>query len=347
MAHFARSSFVARASRISAAGLGTMLLACVEDPSLPNSGGSTPLSERSGSVPTAAYDVAPDLFDADGLAVWDGARTLQGIWVAHPLATSAIRVRIINSSNDLSVDGALFRRDATLAGPSVLISSDAAQALALEPGVPTTIRVVALQETVPATLANAGSPIAESLVWPDVKNRQAEEFPRRRPVKKRFSDRAQDLMAQASAETGEAASASPLELGPASTPGANDTPPAAIPDVSSNAGSEDELELPPGATLLPAEPPPNAATDAEETTNRRPVSARFVQAGTFSVADNADKLVARLRDKGLPARAIAETVSGKPVKRVVVGPFDTKSDRDRALRVIRQMGLRDAVPVRG
>src|SRR5690606_24385404 len=56
----------------------------------------------------------PDLFEATGTATWDGKRTLQGIWVAHPLATSARRVRIINKATGAAVDGALFKRDPAL-----------------------------------------------------------------------------------------------------------------------------------------------------------------------------------------------------------------------------------------
>lgn len=88
---------------------------------------------------------APEVFFATGVAKWDGARTLRGIWVAHPLARQARRVRIVNRETRQAVDGALFKRDTTLAGPSLLVSSDAAQALGLVPGVATALQIYALE----------------------------------------------------------------------------------------------------------------------------------------------------------------------------------------------------------
>lgn len=87
---------------------------------------------------------APDIFEATGRALWDGKRTLQGIWVAHPLAKSARRVRIFNEETGAAVDGALFKRDATLNETSVLISSDAAQMLGMTPGEAAKLRIVAV-----------------------------------------------------------------------------------------------------------------------------------------------------------------------------------------------------------
>lgn len=87
---------------------------------------------------------APQLFEATGLAVWDGKRTLQGVWVAHPLAESARRVRIFNEENGKAVDGALFKRDSTAEDATVLISSEAAQLLSMGIGTPALIRIVAV-----------------------------------------------------------------------------------------------------------------------------------------------------------------------------------------------------------
>ena len=113
---------------------------------------------------------APQLFEATGLAVWDGKRTLQGVWVAHPLAESARRVRIFNEENGKAVDGALFKRDSTAEDSPVLISSEAAQLLSMGIGTPALIRIVAVspiqrQPEAPseAVVADAGSVEAEDL----------------------------------------------------------------------------------------------------------------------------------------------------------------------------------------
>lgn len=87
---------------------------------------------------------APAVFEATGTARWDGRRTLQGVWVAHPEASAARQVRIYNAATGAAADGALFTRDAVLTGPSMLVSSDAARALGLAPGEEAELRVVAV-----------------------------------------------------------------------------------------------------------------------------------------------------------------------------------------------------------
>lgn len=99
----------------------------------------------------------PKLFAATARAKWDGALTLQGLWIAHPQAREARRVRITNLLTQTSVDGALFRRDNSLTGPAVLISSDLAQALGMAPGVETELGIVAV------TLANAAASASPSV----------------------------------------------------------------------------------------------------------------------------------------------------------------------------------------
>ncbi|MEM9013151.1 MAG: SPOR domain-containing protein [Pseudomonadota bacterium] len=93
---------------------------------------------------------APDAFSAGDLAIWDGRPTLGGIWVAHPTTTQPERVRITNESTDVTITGALFRRDAALSGPPIQVSSAAAAALGLEAGVPAELAIVAIRrEMVP------------------------------------------------------------------------------------------------------------------------------------------------------------------------------------------------------
>ncbi|MBY8975017.1 SPOR domain-containing protein [Rhodobacteraceae bacterium NNCM2] len=102
----------------------------------------------SGSQINSSLEADPDAFETTGYALWDGARTLQGIWVAHPRAEEARRVRVFNTETGMAVDGALFRRDTNVGGPPILISSEAATALGLEPRISTRLTIVALK---PAT----------------------------------------------------------------------------------------------------------------------------------------------------------------------------------------------------
>jgi cell division septation protein DedD len=74
---------------------------------------------------------------------------------------------------------------------------------------------------------------------------------------------------------------------------------------------------------------------------------RFIQAGIFGDAANADRLIERLRANGLPAQAIPMGTGERSFTRVLVGPFDTAAGRDAALQTVRTIGPADAMPVGG
>lgn len=114
--------------------------------------------ERGDPILNSDETIAPEEFDATGLTIWDGARTLQGVWVAHPLATTARRVRVVNTVTGETVEGAMFRRDPSLSGPSILVSSDAATGLGLKAGTPTALRIVALRDAAATPAATVATP---------------------------------------------------------------------------------------------------------------------------------------------------------------------------------------------
>ncbi|MEM9148212.1 MAG: SPOR domain-containing protein [Pseudomonadota bacterium] len=105
---------------------------------------------------------APDEFESIDEAIWDGRRTLQGIWVAHPEADSARRVRIVNLDTGDAVDGALFRRDTSSDGPAVLVSSDAAVTLGMEPDQPVRLSIVAIRRSTRSIAEASGAEAAEN-----------------------------------------------------------------------------------------------------------------------------------------------------------------------------------------
>ncbi|MEM9735831.1 MAG: hypothetical protein AAF908_04410, partial [Pseudomonadota bacterium] len=118
-----------------------------------------PLEAASGSQINPRLEPAPEEFEIRGLALWDGTRTLQGVWVAHPEASTARRVRIFDNETKRAVDGALFQRDQALAGPSVLISSDAATLLGLRPNTSAELVIVALKPRVVVAEAEPAPPV--------------------------------------------------------------------------------------------------------------------------------------------------------------------------------------------
>lgn len=93
---------------------------------------------------------APEVFQASDKGLWDGRPSLGGVWVAHSSAKTPERVLILNTENEKSIVGALFKRDVTTPGPDFQVSSDAAEALGMLAGAPVALKVTALRrEEVP------------------------------------------------------------------------------------------------------------------------------------------------------------------------------------------------------
>ena len=115
----------------------------------------------SSSITLVERDVeAPDVFDVTDLALWDGRPSLGGVWVAYPDNIEPERVIIRNTENKKFVIGALFKRERDNPGPKIQLSSDAAAALGILAGLPTSISVTALiREAVPDA---ASLPAAET-----------------------------------------------------------------------------------------------------------------------------------------------------------------------------------------
>ena len=89
---------------------------------------------------------APEVFQLTAKGLWDGRPSLGGSWVAHPDVTDPERVLVRNTANGKSITGALFRRERDQPGPSLQVSSDAAEELGLLAGQPTELSVVALRK---------------------------------------------------------------------------------------------------------------------------------------------------------------------------------------------------------
>lgn len=278
---------------------------------------------------------APDIFEATGLAIWDGKRTLQGIWVAHPLAASARRVRIFNQDNGQAVDGALFKRDSAGGGASVLISSEAAQLLGMQVGTPAELRIVAVspiqRSTEPAKPAET---VAVDETDKPVSNEVATTTPQ--PTEPQPTEPQQP-------EPSETETATLQPLTPVTPPAAKPTPAPAQPSATTPAKPEQETtpEAPRVTAVAPA-----AQSRPEPTTQTSPLRLPYIQAGIFGVEGNATKLIRRMKAADLPAFSREIRSRGKKLTKVLAGPFQSSAERQAALRKIRNMGLRDATPVR-
>lgn len=226
---------------------------------------------------------APDIFEATGVAQWDGKRTLQGVWVAHPLAQTARRVRVFNMDNGNAVDGALFKRDAALGGASVLVSSEAAQRLGIEPGGSAQLRIVAvtpIQNNAPTQPAAGDTATASAEGEAPAAEQQETSEAEASPVTGQASA-APDATSPASEEAADAASETAVVTTDPSTPTEEAQPAteegADLETASASADSQDE----PSSTRgdFKWERAPDAEETALQSIVRQPTPAPGKRAG--------------------------------------------------------------------
>lgn len=280
---------------------------------------------------------APEIFEATGLAIWDGKRTLQGVWVAHPLATSARRVRIFNQGNGQAVDGALFKRDAASGGASVLISSEAAQLLGMDVGTPAELRIVAVS---PIQRAPESTEPAETVAVDETAKPVQNQTLATAGTPKPDPEPAKEAPSQGVPETAPTPAAKPKQTATWTFLPREDEPTEAKePETTARPKPAEQPEIAAATPAKPVEP----AKPAKPSTLKQP----YIQAGIFSVQGNATKLIRRMRSKDIPAEARPITFRGKRATKVLAGPFQTTAERSAALRTIRgPLGIRDATPVR-
>ena len=108
--------------------------------------GNSDTPTRASSTRLVERDVeAPEVFQVTDEGLWDGRPSLGGVWVASPEASDPERVIIRNEENGRFVIGALFRRERETPGPTLQVSSDAADALNMVAGSPVSLNVTALR----------------------------------------------------------------------------------------------------------------------------------------------------------------------------------------------------------
>ena len=88
---------------------------------------------------------APEIFNAEGLAYWDGQSSLGGVWITHPNIDQATRVLIKDKYGGKSVIGAIFNRSGEDNEKRMLLSSEAAASLGVEANENRIITVTALR----------------------------------------------------------------------------------------------------------------------------------------------------------------------------------------------------------
>jgi rare lipoprotein A len=330
--------------------------------------------------PATERDVeAPEVFDLTDEGLWDGRPSLGGVWVAHADATDPERVMIRNTENGQFVIGALFRRERENPGPSIQVSSDAAAALDILAGAPTTLHVIALRrEEAPAPetpVDDGGVPVAEgegapstgaalpaiaaATIAPEVDVAPALETattasrPLLRPLDALAAPAVAELPRNMSAEDVMAgitrAAFSPEDLA-STAPEPGTRPATSIAAVAEAAITESEItsaalpevDVAPLSAPAPVAEPAAPVQVAAVNPTESTLERAYVQIGIFSVQENANNTGQTLRNAGLVPTIHDQTSNGRQLWRVVVGPAPTAEDRAAVLDTVRGLGFGDA-----
>ncbi|MEM8820228.1 MAG: SPOR domain-containing protein [Pseudomonadota bacterium] len=118
-----------------------------------------------------------------------------------------------------------------------------------------------------------------------------------------------------------------------------DPEPAAEPEAAPPEPTETVIET--VASPPSAESPAEAAADIDES----PPRLRYLQAGVFGVEENARRVLRALTARGYEGQSIPVDLGTGPAFRVRAGPFASVSARNEAATILRNLGIRDAVPV--
>lgn len=305
---------------------------------------------------------SPEAFNMTGESLWDGRPSLGGVWVAHTSVKDPERVLIRNTKNGKSVVGALFRRERDNPGPSVQVSSDAAEALGMLAGQPANLSIVALRrqeldltpaaEVTPETEAAAAATATEGAA---------------------SADAAAPAPVAAGADA--AASDAPTTAAAAITTDAAGAADAAAPEPKKKRGlfgglfkrkpkAEDAVDAPVAgsvtggpidqASLDPVVGTAAAGIAAAEAKGAAPAAPApagpalkrpYVQIGIFSTEANAKRAVDQMQKAGLSARSVPDESNGKTYWRVIVGPASSEADRTAMAGKVKGIGYPDAYPV--
>lgn len=258
---------------------------------------------------------APEVFAATEAGLWDGRPSLGGVWVAHPGVQQPERVRIVNKSNDKTIEGALFRRERDTPGPRFQVSSDAAAELGMIAGAPVELQVVALRQEEIEVAPPAPEPAPEPEATPEPADAPAQDTP------------AENTTIASAAAAIDAAEPSPQPAGPV--------------DLSLDA----PVHLPDSKPVADA---PQTETAAEEPRARAGLFGLrkpFVEAANYNVRDNATAAADELRNLGIEARVVPGSDDASQSWRVLAGPANSRSDRTALMTAVKSAGFPNALPV--
>ncbi|MEM7489788.1 MAG: SPOR domain-containing protein [Pseudomonadota bacterium] len=360
---------------------GIALLAGCQTGPLAGSGGgdATRALPVGDSVKLIERDVeAPEIFRAQDRALWDGRPSLGGVWVAAPNIRDPERVIIRNEENGKFVIGALFRRERDNPGPPLQLSSDAAVALGIIAGAPTSVDVVALRREEaeePAPAPEVAIAASDDAAEADL---AAEEIVQAAPVPTEdlietagaALDASSDAIATTGAAVAETATApvrtavkTPEKRGFFGRLFRRDVPapePAVLSATRAEWAEDAAAEPAPvaGSAAIPSVEATSLDIDNVEPTSAAPeprptpvatgtLDRAYIQIGIFSQEENARNTATSLANVGVLPTVLEQESQGRQFWRVIVGPATTASDRAAVLRKAQDLGFEDAYAVSG
>jgi len=286
---------------------------------------------KKGSIKLVERDVeSPEVFQVTEKALWDGRPSLGGVWVAYPGDIQPERVIIRNKTNGKFVIGALFKRERDNPGPKLQLSSEAAAALGVLAGAPTTLNVTALRRETVNVADQGGSPATPETVTTEVLAPTSPPKPTPTQDIKRSVLKSVDA-----AEAKQKPKIIPKTKAEAKANTATETKTATGITRTVNIGTANPK---PKQSPAPVTPPKAAAAPVTISGLSQP----YIQLGFFSVEANAKNTLKALETRKMPGKVIKATAKGKTFWRVLAGPAQTKGERAAYMKEIKKMGFNDA-----
>jgi len=282
---------------------------------------STTSQSGGGSIKLVERDVeSPEIFQVTEKALWDGRPSLGGVWVAHPDSDQPERVIIRNKTNGKFVIGALFKRERDNPGPRLQLSSDAASALGVLAGAPTTLNVTVLRRETVNVNESKGAPVTpETVVTETLKPAPTQDIATK---------------VLASVEKAEAEKAA-KSTNPVKKPTAKVSEPTQ--KIARTTPKTADTAKP--VTAKPVTAKPAASKPVARSSS---LSKPYIQLGFFSQEKNARNTLKSLETRKIPGKLVKATAKGKTFWRVLAGPAQTKGERDAYANEIKKMGFSDA-----
>lgn len=295
---------------------------------------------------SAGADVeAPDVFQLSGEGLWDGRPSLGGVWVAHSSVIDPERVMIRNPTNGKSVVGALFRRERDTPGPSLQVSSDAAEALGMLAGQPADLNVVALRREEPQAPAPAAPEPATEVAEDAAPTDAATPDPESAVAASATDAAALPAPAAAAPKPAKRGLFGLFRKKPKQEPVTDEPVAAGVASGSIEQAPLEDVTATASAAIDRAEDVDTAVAAAPAAPAPSSLQRAYVQIGIFSTEANANRAGGQMKAAGMTATIIPDESQGKTYWRVIVGPAASGAERDALAARVKGIGYPDAYPV--